>query len=64
MKIWGSYWHYQFNYIIGLAWYLHQPESHQLSLHKESEAGIQKTKTKKCVQKTRGGGLAGLPYHF
>ena len=28
------YWHYQFV----LSWYLHQPESHQLSLHKVSES--------------------------
>merc|ERR1719458_2201228 len=28
------YWHYQ----LVLSWYLHQPESHQLSLHKVSES--------------------------
>ena len=31
--IWLPYWHYQ----LVLTWYLHQPESHQLSLQKVSE---------------------------
>ena len=43
---WIAYWHYQ----LVLSWYLHQPESHQLSLHKGK---VSEWETSRPIDRTR-----------